>query len=124
MWNGPLNTRLTVKEFKNQLSKKIGRNETLMRLREKNHDRLTKVYHDSKHMEFYKMYDNKQLAIQILEEPEDPNDNEVLVMAKLWDPNSWYLSSLKEFYIEKTCILPLFGAFLESLFDVPVINMI
>jgi len=91
-----------------------------MRLREKNNDKLTKVYHDSKQMKDYKMLEGKQLGIQILKQAENPSDNEVLVMVKMWNPNTWELSPLREFYVEKSCTLSTFGALLSSLFDIPV----
>lgn len=120
LWSGPLKTNVTVKEFKEQLSEKTGKDARLMRLRERNKDKLTKVYHDSKRMDFYKTYEGKQLAVQALKAPESPSENEFLVMVRMWDPHTWALSPLREFYVERSCTLPVFGALLCSVFDVPV----
>ena len=125
IWSGPINTKLTVGEFKEQLASRIGRVNMgkYMRLREKNNDKLTKVYHDSKQMDSYNMYEGKQLAIQTLKEPENPHDEEFLAMLQLWDPNTWTLTPIKEIYIERTCSLAFFAAMISSIYDLPVNEM-
>jgi len=115
-----LNTKLTVKQFKELLGPKIEKDPKLMRIREKNNDKLTKVYHDDKQMEIYNMYEGKQLGIQMLAEPENPNDDELLIMMQLWEPNSWSLSPIKEIYVEKSCTLTLFSALISSIYNIPV----
>ena len=111
---------MTVKQFKEQFGSKIGKDPKLMRIRDKNNDKLTKVYHDTKQMEDYNLYEGKQLAIQMLTEPENPGDDELLVMVQNWNPNSWSLTPIKELYVERTCTLPLFAAILCSVYDIPV----
>ena len=122
VWCGPMNTKPTVGQFKEQLASKIGREGMgkYMRLREKNNDKLTKVYHDEKQMEFYNMYEGKQLAIQMLKQPENPHEEEYLIMLQLWDPNTWNLTSIKEMYVERTCTLAVFAAMVSSIYDIPV----
>ncbi len=74
-------------------------------------------------METYNMYEGKQLAVQMLSAPENPGEDELLVMVQLWDPNTWALSPLKELYVDRACTLPLFAAILCSIFDIPTASM-
>lgn len=112
-----------MKEFKELLASKLGKEKMgqYMRIREKNNDKLTKVYHDEMEMESYNMYEGKQLAIQMLQQIEAPHDEEFLTMIQLWNPNTWSLSPLKEMYIEKSTTMGLFAAMISSLFDIPVL---
>lgn len=91
-----------------------------MRLREKNSDKLTKVYHNKKLMDHYNIFEGKQLAFQMISEMEDPKEEEFLVMLQFWDPDKWTLTPVKELYVEKSCTLALFAGLISSIYDIPV----
>lgn len=120
LWTGPVNAKLTVQEFKERLGTAVGKDWRLLRVRERHNERLTKVYRDEKRMDLYGLHEGKQLAVQVLKEAERPGEEEVLVMAQLWNSSDWSLSEVKEFYVERSCSLKAFGAILSSLFGVPV----
>jgi len=75
----PINTT-TTREVKEYVVKKVNENPlnpfyqkldaTLMRFREKTVDKITKVYIDNEFLERYSMFEGKEIAIQILKEPE------------------------------------------------------
>jgi len=121
LWSGPINTKLTVKKFKEKIGEITGKNPQLMRLREKSNEKLFKVCHDNKQMDDYNVADGKELAIQMLEAQENPKEDEQLIMVKVWDPNEWTLTPVKELYVERTCDLKEFAAILSSVSGIPVI---
>ena len=80
-------------------------------------EKLTKVYHDDKILSTYSMYDDKEIAIQIVPETTvQPNENQQLVMVKFWDPKSWTLGAPFELFIDKESTLSDFATTLSTLF--------
>ena len=94
----PVNTRKTVREVKefvvaqvnaaeeNEFKGKFDAN--LLRFREKTVDKVTKVYADDEILEKYSMHEGKQIAIQMLKEPEQVEEDQILIMVRQWDPQS------------------------------------
>lgn len=60
-------------------------------MRENLADKLCEVYHDDKILETYKIYDDKEISIQLIQNPDQRVENCFLVMVKLWDTDSWTL---------------------------------
>ena len=76
----PINTRKTVKEVKYELIQVIDSDSSnefngklkpeLVRFRQKSSETMTKVFEDDEIFDKYGMHDNKDIAVQILQEPE------------------------------------------------------
>ena len=70
---------------------------------------MTSVLHECRDFSRYQIYDGKEIAIQILNEP--PTESEMdreqsyLVMVKAWDPSDWSLSECVEVFIPKTATM-------------------
>lgn len=61
------------------------------RMREKLSDKLTQVYADDKILSSYSMYDDKEIAIQLVAGEEPEIESKHLIMVKLWKPETWTL---------------------------------
>lgn len=70
-----------------------------MRLRESAVDKITKVYLDDEFLEKYSMHEGKEIAVQILSEPEVIEQDSILIMIRRWDPVSWELTQIKEIFV-------------------------
>lgn len=55
------------------------------------------------------MYDGREIAIQVLPEPQIASDDTFLIMVKEWNPQTWEVSAPKEFYVPKASNLALLG---------------
>ena len=84
-----------------------------IRLRDKSgEDKLTQVYHDSREMNRYQVYDGKEVAIQIIgkneseqELTETAEEESYLILVKLWDQERWTLSEAVELFVPKVATL-------------------
>lgn len=84
-----------------------------IRLREKSgEDKLTQVYHASREMNRYQVYDGKEVAIQIIENNESEQEltetaeeESYLILVKLWDQERWTLSEAVELFVPKVATL-------------------
>ncbi len=73
-----------------------------IRLRERCGDKLGRVFQDAFDMKYYSLYDGKQIAFQILDEEEYLGLDEVVIVAREWNPTDWSLSDPKELVVKKT----------------------
>lgn len=73
----------------------------LIRLRENANERVTKVYRDDVILEQYSMFEGKQIAIQILKEPEIVDPDSILIMLRCWNPATWELTPMKEILVKR-----------------------
>ena len=105
-------------EFSNKKSKYKGK---LLRIREKTTDKLTRVYHDEKSLDYYNVYEGKQLALQILNEEETVGEDDLLIMMRQWNPHTWELSDIYEMYVTKSMTLNDLSVFLFSVYGVQVL---
>ena len=95
---------------------KIELHPNLIRLREKANDRLTKLYRDDAILEQYTMFEGKQIAIQILKEPEIVEPDSLLIMIRWWNPATWELSQMKEIIVKRYSTMNDFSYVLEKEF--------
>ena len=86
----------------------------LIRLREKANDRLTKLYRDDAILEQYSMFEGKQIAIQILKEPEMVEPDSLLIMIRCWNPSTWELTQMKEIIVKRYSTMDDFSYVLEK----------
>ena len=78
--------------------------ETQIRLREKTADKLTTVFRNESVMEKYTMFDGKEIGIQVVtkeEALEEENEQKVLLMVKIWRPDSWELGPNQELFVSR-----------------------
>ena len=98
-------------------------NPDLMRLRESAVDKITKVYLDDEFLEKYSMHEGKEIAVQILSEPEVIEQDSILIMIRRWDPVSWELTQIKEIFVWWYMTLNEFGTIMSSMLDIPLENI-
>lgn len=55
------------------------------------------------------MYDGREIAIQVLPEPQVATDDYFLIMLKEWNPQTWEVSDPKEFFVPKSSNLAQLG---------------
>ena len=65
------------------------------------------------------MHNKKQLAVQITAEVEDPSLEDILVVIRSWNPETWELSDPYEIYCSKGTVLSTLGSLLGGLFGIP-----
>ena len=70
-------------------------------------------------MDSYGIFNGKQIAIQITNSEEDPSPEDILLLVKCWNPESWELSDTFEIYVSKNTTLANFGSLLSNLFGIP-----
>ena len=87
---------------------------TLIRLREKSNDRLTKYYRDDVVLEQYSMFEGKPIAIQILEQPENIDIDDIIIMLRCWNPETWEISPMKEIIVKRYSTLDDFSTILAK----------
>ncbi len=102
----PIKADATVAQVKDLICKKLEKERKLalpagrIRLRERLSDKLGKVMLDGCGMKSYGLFDGKQLAFQILEETESLGPDDIMVVAREWDPSTWALGERREFVIK------------------------
>ena len=72
-----------------------------IRLREKANERLTKYYRNDVVIEQYSMFEGKPIAIQVLDEPEDIDNDEIIIMIRSWSPETWKITPMKEIIVKR-----------------------
>lgn len=93
-----------------------------MRLREKLSEKLTVVFDEDKVLSHYQMFDDKEIAIQIVEEPTFQEDSH-LVMVKVFDPESWALGAPREVWVQIKANLGDFASILSEQLGIPAENL-
>lgn len=92
-----------------------------IRLRERTTDRLSRVLRNSEPLKNYSLFEQKKLAIQVLQEDEPELDpSSMIVVIKKWDPETWQVSEPKELVIKRTFNLHEFGTKISEEFGIPV----
>lgn len=93
-----------------------------IRIRERNGERLSKIMLDDENMNYYIMYDRKNLCIEILDTPDEPEitSSDMIILAKRWWPSTWEISECKEIIIKKYASISEFGKQISKFFDIPV----
>lgn len=86
----------------------------LIRLRERANDRLTKLYRDDAILEQYSMFEGKQIAIQVLKEPEVVEQDSLIIMIRCWNPSTWDLTHMKEIIVKRYSTMDDFSYVLEK----------
>eukprot|EP00358_Blepharisma_japonicum_P007162 CAMPEP_0202942914 /NCGR_PEP_ID=MMETSP1395-20130829/3144_1 /ASSEMBLY_ACC=CAM_ASM_000871 /TAXON_ID=5961 /ORGANISM="Blepharisma japonicum, Strain Stock R1072" /LENGTH=362 /DNA_ID=CAMNT_0049639681 /DNA_START=1556 /DNA_END=2641 /DNA_ORIENTATION=+ len=127
----PLDAGTNVLDLKKQLCKKLNDmypsmelEATKIRLREKNTDRLLRVFKNNDSLRNYAMYEKKNVAIQILEEDEEEvGQNQMIVVVKRWFPSTWELSAARELVVKKNSPLEEFGQILADAYEIPYENL-
>ncbi|CAI2367721.1 unnamed protein product [Moneuplotes crassus] len=116
----PVNTHQTtykVKEFACQKIKEscdIELDPTQIRFRERANDRLTKYYRDEVVIEQYRMYEGKQIAIQSLPAQEVIDQDDIIIMIRSWNPETWQITPMKELVVKRYSTLDEFSHILAK----------
>ena len=94
-----------------------------IRIRERNGEKLSKVMLDTDNMNFYAMYDRKNLCIEVLDKKDEPNitSSDMIILAKRWWPSTWQISECKEFTVKKYSNIDELGNKLAKEFDINVL---
>lgn len=91
-----------------------------MRLRERYQERLGAALHWSCPLSYYNLYDNKQVAVQVLAEEDSLAEDETIVVTRWWSPSNWKLSEAIEITVEKGCSISSLATKLSSTYNFPV----
>eukprot|EP01016_Furgasonia_blochmanni_P000858 TRINITY_DN10277_c0_g1_i3.p1 TRINITY_DN10277_c0_g1~~TRINITY_DN10277_c0_g1_i3.p1 ORF type:complete len:605 (+),score=136.12 TRINITY_DN10277_c0_g1_i3:113-1816(+) len=97
-------------EVKKQLCEKVKElngtelDPKLIRLRERNSERLSRVYRE-KPLKTQNLYEKRQISLQVLEKEESLDEREHVILFKEWDPTTFDLSDWFEITVDRT--LPL-----------------
>lgn len=117
----------TIKEVKelvcsraNTENEDLNLNPAMIRLREKNSDRLTRTLFDEMILKSQTIYEKKQYALQIVEGEEDLKSSDMITLVKVWNPSTWELSAPKEVKIPKNSNLHTFGEKISQQLDIPI----
>jgi ubiquitin C-terminal hydrolase len=113
----PLDGNLTVAKAKEELCSKINAafptldlKPTLVRLRERNQERLMKALNDSEVLKNYTLYERKNIAVQVLTEPEEEvKPSQLTIIVRKWSPSTWELSQPVELIVDRHSSLDKFG---------------
>ena len=93
----------------------------LMRLRDRNQERLLKVMKNNDTLKCYALYDKKTISIQILETPEnDLPSNSLILNARRWNPNTWEISEPDEFIVDKNLEISGLGKIFSKFYSIEV----
>jgi len=104
----PIMSTSTVFQVKSMISERLKSERswdvppTRIRLRERCSDKLGKVFIDNFDMQFYQMYDGKNVGFQILDYDEHFTLEDVVIILRVWDTANWTLSEPKEIVIKNT----------------------
>jgi ubiquitin C-terminal hydrolase len=92
----------------------------LIRLRERSSERLCKAMIDSEILKSFTLYDRKQIAVQVLSEPEEAKASDLIVLVRRWFPETWELSEPIELFFDKYSSVHAFFVKLSTLYEIPV----
>ena len=94
----------------------------LIRLRDRNQERLLKVMKNSDTLRCYALYDKKTISVQILETPEEElSSSSIIINARRWDPTSWEISEPSEFIIDKNIKISELGQVFSKFYSIEVL---
>lgn len=116
----PVNTHQTTYKVKKFLCEKVKEkcelelNPDRIRLREKANERLTKLYRDDAILEQYSMFEGKQIAVQVLDNPDEMDQDSIIISIRCWNPSTWELSPMKEIFIKRYSTLDNFSYIVEN----------
>mmetsp|Transcript_6713 Transcript_6713/g.11933 ORF Transcript_6713/g.11933 Transcript_6713/m.11933 type:complete len:1054 (+) Transcript_6713:8001-11162(+) len=121
----PLDGNLTVAEAKEQLCSKVNKayptmdlKPNLIRLRERNQERLMKILNDSEVLKNYTLYERKNIAVQILTEPEEEiKSTQLVIVVRHWSSQTWKLSKPVELIVDRYSSLTKFGTKVAEAFN-------
>ena len=84
-------------------------------MREKSgEDKLTQVYHSERDFQRYSIFDGREVAVQVLGEPDVATVDSYLLMVRVWDPETWSLTAPVELQVSKTASLDQVGAVISA----------
>ena len=93
----------------------------LIRLRDRNQERLLKVMKNSDTLRCYALYDKKTISVQILETPEEElASSAIIVNARRWNPTTWEISEPNEFIIDKNVEIAGLGKIFAQFYSIEV----
>lgn len=95
---------LLAKELKEKLG--IEADPRRLRLRERVSERMTKIYRDFS-MKSQKIIDKKQIAVEVLDYDDTAGNDDVLIIVRKWDSQSFELSPRIDFVVNKNICLKL-----------------
>jgi hypothetical protein len=126
----PMNSNLEISAVKqaiceagNSAYPSLNLRPALIRLRERSNERLCEVMRDSDFLRDFDAYDYKQIALQVLSEPEQTKLGELIVLVRRWFPSSWSLSIPHELSVIKYSSVHDFFTRLSHLYEIPVTPM-
>jgi hypothetical protein len=103
-----------------------------LRLRECKAEKLYQVYHDARVLESYSMHDDKDLSVQILmpgdygydQEGTVELESDVLILVKVWHPDTWELEPPRELWIRRSSTLEEVAVVLSTLLGIAPENLV
>lgn len=81
---------------------------------------MFQVYIDEQLLDDFNMFEGKQIGIQILEEPETIIEDNILLVVRYWNPQTWELSPIQEIFSFKSLTLDAFSLSLSAIYNIPV----
>jgi ubiquitin carboxyl-terminal hydrolase 47 len=123
----PINSKLDISAVKEAICEQanlaypsLNLTPDLIRLRERSSERLCRIMRNSEILKNFTLYDRKQIALQVLSEPEEVKATELIVVVRRWFPTSWLLSTPQEMFINRYTTVYEFYEKLSAFYDIPV----
>ena len=112
---------ILAKELKEKLN--IDADPRKLRLRERASERMTKIYKDVS-MKTQHLVDKKQIAVEVLDYEDTAGQDDVLVIVRKWDGQTFELSPRVEFVVNKFICLKIFAELILEWFpEITVIEI-
>ena len=111
---------LLVKELKEKLG--IEADPRRLRLRERASERMTKIYRDIP-MKNQQISDKKQIAVEVLDYDDTAGNDDVLIVVRKWDSQTFELSPRMDFVVNKNICLKLFAELLHEKYPEISVNI-
>lgn len=127
----PIDQNLTVVEMKKiiciqvkQLYPSMQLQPEFIRIREQNtNNSLGRVFAEDENVSYYKIYEGKKMAIEVLSSPDTFTSQDLLVIVRSWSPNTWELSEYQDVILPKNSHFDKLGEILASKFGIEVLDM-
>ena len=126
----PIDDSVKILELKQTIIQKlknmyptIDLHENKVRIRERNGERLSKLMQDQESLNYYVMFDRKNLCLEIIDSPDtqEITNSDMIIIAKRWYPSTWQISECKEIVLKRNSTVDDFGKKIGQLFNIKVI---
>lgn len=124
----PIDSSISVLDMKEIITERVNKiypsinlDPSIIRIREQSmNSNLGRVYAENESVSHYKIYEGKKMAIEVLESPDRFCSEDILVLARRWNPNTWELSEFQDVILPKNSHFDKLGERIADLFGIEV----